>query len=270
MRLAWLTDIHLNFLDDGKRKRFLEAVAEQVDAVAISGDIGESPSIIGYLKEMEEILRKPIYFVLGNHDFYRGSISNTRAEVTKLAEQSEFLVYMTATTVVELSPKTALIGHDGWADARLGDFEKSDVFLTDFVAIQELRKWKGEFGVDKPVLKKGLSALGDKAANHLEIVLRQAVAEHSSVITLTHVPPFKEAAWYEGRPSDDNYLPHFACKAMGNALRRVMDSQPQSYLLVLCGHTHGQGEVQIAKNLQVLTGEAEYAKPVIQRVFDIE
>ncbi len=49
-----------------------------------------------------------------------------------------------------------------------------------------------------------------------------------------------------------------------------MDSQPQSRLLVLCGHTHGQGEVQITENIQVLTGEAEYGNPVIQRVFDIE
>lgn len=70
LRLAWLTDIHLNFLEDSERRRFLETVATQADALAISGDIGESPSSIGYLQEMEEILRKPIYFVLGNHDFY--------------------------------------------------------------------------------------------------------------------------------------------------------------------------------------------------------
>jgi hypothetical protein len=62
MRLAWLTDIHLNFLDDDDRRSFLEAVADQADAFAISGDIGESPKIVGYLKEMEEIVRKPIYF----------------------------------------------------------------------------------------------------------------------------------------------------------------------------------------------------------------
>ena len=98
MRLAWLTDIHLNFLDDDDRRSFLEAVADQADAFAISGDIGESTKIIGYLKEMEEIVRKPIYFVLGNHDFYRGSIGETRAEVARLTEQSEFLVYLTATT----------------------------------------------------------------------------------------------------------------------------------------------------------------------------
>ena len=270
MRLAWLTDIHLNFLDEVERKRFWETASEQADAFAITGDIAESPSIIDCLKEMEEILRRPIYFVLGNHDFYRGSISETRDEVTRLAEQSEFLVYMTAVTVVELSPRTALIGHDGWADARLGDFHTSDVFLNDYVAIKELRKWKGEFGIDKPALEEALQRLGDEAAHHFQDVLQQAVANHSSVIALTHVPPFKAAAWYDGRHSDDNWLPHFACKATGDALGSVMASEPQTRLLVLCGHTHGQGEVQISENLQVLTGEAEYGHPVIQRVFDIE
>lgn len=269
MRLAWLTDIHLNFLDDLERVRFLETLADQADAFAITGDIGESPNIASYLKEVEEILRKPIYFVLGNHDFYRGSISDTRNEVARLVEQSEFLVYMTTTTVVELSPRTALIGHDGWADARLGDFYRSDVFLNDYLAIRELRQWKGEFDIDKPALKEVLQRLGDEAAGHFQDVLQEAVADHSSVIALTHVPPFKEAAWYDGKHSDDNWLPHFACKATGDALRSVMACQPQSRLLVLCGHTHGQGEVQISENLQVLTGGAEYGQPEIQRVFEV-
>jgi hypothetical protein len=95
-------------------------------------------------------------------------------------------------------------------------------------------------------------------------------AVQSGEAALPHVPPFKEATWYEGRHSDDNYPPHFACKATGDAMRRVMDNQPQSHLLVLCGHTHGQGEVQVTENLTVLTGGAEYRNPVIQRVFEIE
>jgi predicted MPP superfamily phosphohydrolase len=270
MRLAWLTDIHLNFLDDDQRQQFLESLVDQADRFAITGDIGESPGIIGSLEEMQKILRKPIYFVLGNHDFYRGSIDETRCEVARLAEASEYLVYLTATSVVALTAATALIGHDGWADARLGDYERSDVFLNDYVAIRELRKWKGEFSLDKPALEEALNALGDEAAHHLEHALTEATASHSSVIALTHVPPFKEAAWYEGRHSDDNYLPHFACKSTGDVFRRVMETQPQARLLVLCGHTHGQGETQISENIRVITGGAEYGNPVIQQVFDIE
>jgi 3',5'-cyclic AMP phosphodiesterase CpdA len=180
------------------------------------------------------------------------------------------LVYLTATGMIELSPKTAIIGHDGWADARLGDFENSDVILNDYVLIDELSKWEADVGLDKPALEEALNVLGDEAARHIEAALQQATASYSSVIALTHVPPFKEATWHEGQLSDDNWLPHFSCKATGDAMRLVMANQPYSRLLVLCGHTHGQGEVQVTENFEVLTGGAEYRRPVIQRVFDIE
>ena len=269
MRLAWMTDVHLNFLEAADRRRFLETVRDQADAFVVSGDIAESPSIVGVLTEMADVWQKPVYFVLGNHDFYRGSIGRTRVEVANLAEDRQLLTYVTAIGVVELSPQTGLVGHDGWADARLGDFGRSDVFLNDYVAIQELRKWKGDFALDKPALREALNVLGDEAARHFEDALQEAVARYPAVIAVTHVPPFKEAAWYNGRHSDDNYLPHFACKSVGDVMRKVMEANPQSRLLVLCGHTHGSGEVQITENLQVLTGGAEYGKLVIQRIFDI-
>ena len=118
MRLAWLTDIHLNFVDAQRLREFLESIRQQADAVAISGDIAESPGVVHYLKTMEEVLQKPIYFVLGNHDFYRSSIAKTRLQVADCAKRSQYLHYLTALGVVELTPRTAIIGHDGWADGR--------------------------------------------------------------------------------------------------------------------------------------------------------
>jgi hypothetical protein len=64
MHLAWLTDIHLNFVKASKQRRFLESIKEQADAFAISGDIGESHDIAQYLLEMDDVIQKPIYFVI--------------------------------------------------------------------------------------------------------------------------------------------------------------------------------------------------------------
>jgi hypothetical protein len=97
-----------------------------------------------------------------------------------------------------------------------------------------------------------------------------AAEKYADVIAVTHVPPFREAAWYEGRTSDDNFLPHFSCKAAGDAMLRVMNSNPQCNLLVLCGHTHGSGEANLLNNLKVLTGKAVYGSPEVQRVFEVE
>ena len=53
MKLAWLTDIHLNFLDNNARQIFYqEIVNTQCDGVLISGDIAEAPSLISILEEM--------------------------------------------------------------------------------------------------------------------------------------------------------------------------------------------------------------------------
>ena len=277
MRLAWLTDIHLNFLDATERRRFLESVKERADVVAVSGDIGESHNVVKYLQEMEEIVQKPIHFVLGNHDFYRGSIAETRVEVAELAKESKCLTYLTATGVAELTPATAIVGHDGWADGRLGDYENSEVILNDHVLIAEISQWYRNYDrdtrglkLDKQGLKRTLKNLADEAAQHFESVVTEAASRYRNIIAVTHIPPFREAAWYQGKTSGEDWLPYFACKVVGDVLERTMRAYPQSELLVLCGHTHGGGELQVLDNLQVLTGEARYKHPVIRRVFEIE
>ncbi len=270
MRLAWLTDIHLNFLNATKRRRFFESVEERADAVAISGDIGESHDLSQYLLEMDQVIHKPIYFVLGNHDFYRGSITKTRQRIVQLFSESKHLKYLTMMGITELSPQTAMIGHDGWPDSRLGDFQGTEVILNDHLLIDEISQWYKNGFLDKVGLGKTLVALADEAAQHFEQVLSEAVTKYTNIIAITHVPPFREAAWYQGKISGDDFLPYFACKIVGDILKKVMQSNLQSNLLVLCGHTHSGGEVQILQNLQVLTGEAEYGEPVVERVLEVK
>jgi 3',5'-cyclic-AMP phosphodiesterase len=269
MLLAWLTDIHLNFIKKDQRRQFLKTLQEKADAVAISGDIGESHNVAQFLLDMDEIIQKPIYFVLGNHDFYRGSIKETRQQIVRVATETKHLRYLTAMGVIELSPQTAMIGHDGWADGRFGDYQGTEVILNDHLLIAELAQWFRHDRLDKIGLSKTLTTLADEAAQHFERVLGEAVTKYSNVIAVTHVPPFREAAWYQGKISNDDFLPYFACKIVGDVLKKVMQANPQAHLLVLCGHTHGGGEVQVLPNLRVLTGAAEYGKLAIERVLEV-
>ena len=191
MQLAWLTDIHLNF-SPGRVQELLDQIdAAEPDAVLIGGDIGEAPDVIGYLQQFGN-LDRPIYFVLGNHDFYRGSIRQVRAAVEELCQRVENLHYLTSGGVVELTPVAALIGHDGWGDARVGDFDKSTVTLNDYVLIEELSF------IDQQTRKTRLRALGDEAADHVRRVLPAALERYRHVWFLTHVPPWGEACWHEG------------------------------------------------------------------------
>jgi predicted phosphohydrolase len=267
MRLAWATDIHLDHASESARRRFCQSVKGQADALVVTGDIAESHILGSALTAMAPLTDRPIYFVLGNHDFYRGSIAGTRRLVDYVV--GEGLVYLSQAGVVELTPNTALVGHDGWADGRLGDLDGSEVILNDFLLIDELRCWRDTHRLDKPALRRMLETLGDEAAGYVRSVLVPAATKYPHVIVATHVPPFREAAWYQGCPSADDYLPFFSCKAVGDVLLDVARSHPMCDLLVLCGHTHDGGEVQMSENLRVVAGAAEYGKPEIQRILKI-
>lgn len=89
------------------------------------------------------------------------------------------------------------------------------------------------------------------------------------VVVAIHVPPFAAAAWREGKQSDDNWLPHFSSKVAGDMLMSVAGAHPDREILVLCGHTHGGGTIDVRPNLRVITGPAEYGKPVLQQLFEL-
>ncbi len=263
-RVAWLTDIHLNFLGTQQIEAFLDSVLDyKPDALIIGGDTGEARSIVTFLQRIASHIKKPVYFVLGNHDFYFSSISQVRPAVELLSQTSPHLHWLSAAGVIELAPDTALVGHGGWSDGRCGDYEGSTVVLTDYVVIGELG------GLNKFERLQKLNALGDEAAAHLRRVLPGALEKYPRVFVATHSPPFKEACWHQGKISDDDFLPHFVCQAMGDALLEIVPQYPDSDVTVLCGHTHGEGRAQVLDNLLVLTGGAEYGAPKVQQVFEV-
>ncbi len=132
MKLAWLTDIHLNFLDKSERKNFYQQVIDtQSEAILISGDIAEAPCVSDLLCEMVEKIQKPIYFVLGNHDYYRGNVKDVREEMAGLNQSYPNLFWLPASGLQFLNHDTVIVGEDGWADGRLGDYTNSRVSLND-------------------------------------------------------------------------------------------------------------------------------------------
>jgi 3',5'-cyclic AMP phosphodiesterase CpdA len=263
MKAIWLTDIHLEFLDHSAFSDFLKKLGEQDgDALLISGDIAQAPSVEDHLTNLAETLQIPVYFVLGNHDCYEGSIPEVRDRVGGFAKDSALLHWLSDCGPISLTPTTSLVGHDGWGDGRLGDYDHSTVSLSDFFLIRELTGLSPKERLGK------LKDLGDEAAEHLRRVIPEALKSAEHVVVLTHVPPFREAAWYEGHPSNSQWLPFFSCKAVGDVLYTTMQSHPDKRMTVLCGHTHGGGRSKILPNLKTITGPARYGHPAIQEVFE--
>lgn len=260
MKLAWLTDIHLNFIDTDAVDRFCREIADTgADAVLIGGDIAESRDVADWLGYLDERLSRPIYFVLGNHDYYGSSVEQVRERIREFVRSSKRLRWLNTEEGIRLTDRCGLVGVDGWGDARYGNHERSSILVSDFVEITDL------VGLDKVRLGMRLRELGDREADHVGRVLPRALDQFEHVLFLTHVPPFIEACWYEGKTSDENWAPYFSCKAVGDVLIESMRRRPDRHMTVLCGHTHSPGEAHLLPNLHVRTGGARYGEPRIQR-----
>ncbi len=261
-QVVWATDLHLEFVSStGEVDTLCESIiAQDAEALLIGGDSGTANSFSRYLRLLEKRLQIPIYFVLGNHDCYGDSIAETRAVAASLSRNSKWLRWLPLEGCVQLAPNTGLVGHGAWADGRLGNGINSQVLLNDFLHIGELT------GISQEDRFAKLNNLGDQAAEYFRKVLLEAIERYRDLLLLTHVPPFKDACWHEGQISDDAFLPHFTCQAVGDVLIEIMQPHPESNLTVLCGHTHSLGAAQILPNLLVKTGAAVYGKPTIQEM----
>ena len=259
MNLAWMTDIHLNFLDATGIATFCERIAATgAEGVILSGDISEAHELATHLELLAAHLARPVYFVIGNHDAYRGSIAGTKATATRVAASSRWLRYLPVSGVIPIDADTCLLGVDGWADTRLGDWEGSSVVLNDYLMIDELR------GHTKAQLATVLQAISDAETALARVLVRDALDRFKRVVFVTHVPPFAGAAWHEGKVSDASWLPHFSSRSMGEMLLEEIDARSDRELLVLCGHTHGAGVYRPRSNVEVRTGGAEYGAPEVQ------
>lgn len=214
----------------------------------------------------EELYKAPGYFVLGNHDYYGGEIESVRSIVQKVCRRLRWLHWLPASGVVPLDNHTCLIGHDGWADGRFGNYKGSKILLNDYLKIQNFVE-AGDVG--RLAL---LNSFGDQGASYIQEILPIALKQYNHLMVLTHVPPFLEACWHQGQISADDWLPHFSCQAIGDVLKDVMATAQDKQMTVFCGHTHSSGKCQILPNLQVLqvkTGGATYGAPQIQEIIEL-
>lgn len=260
MRVAWVTDVHLSFCDVERMKAFATAIMrERPDRILITGDTGEAEDVAKFFELLAAIA--PCHGVLGNHDYYGSSIAAVRERVRPLG-------WWLPAAPVRLTEATTLIGVDGWGDGRCGNLA-STVKLADWQQIAEL---DGLLWCDAEKRCATLQALGDAEAAALQAQLD--TVDGRELIVLTHVPPFPEACWYDGKQSSPEWLPWFTCVAVGEVLRAYAIAHPDVQLTVLCGHTHGSGEVRVADNLRVRTGgwkpgAKSYGNPIVQDAWTV-
>ncbi len=259
MRATWLTDVHLNFMRPLALRAFYDRVRKETpDVLLVTGDIGESDSVGRFVDELGRIA--PVYYVLGNHDYYRSTIDGVRARLPH--------GWLPALPPIQLTERTVLLGVDGWGDARCGDLT-SQIQLSDWQLIGEFDSVR----YDRAARIELLQELGTAEAFALGELLAHAPPSDELLI-LTHVPPFPEACVYDGMQSEPAWLPWFTCIATGEVLAEYARAHPTKRITVLCGHSHGAGVCHPEPNLEVRTGGwppgiEGYGNPIVQATLEL-
>lgn len=262
MKLAWITDPHLDQLKPRERVRgaFAEFVAEESDTCAISGDICTFNDA-HLLAEFARTYGKPIYFVLGNHDFWGGSFVEAERQMRDICSKQPNLTWLNSSAPIKLTPDVEITGVDGWYDARFGSWPDSSFWMVDWNAI---RDFYGKDRVEIVATARGL-------ARGYSIAARDKLNATGAkrVFFVTHVPPYRESAKHEGRISSRTSLPWYSSQIMGETLSAWAAANPDRELTTLCGHVHSPSEHHPEPNHTVLCGKAEYGAPSIVRIFEL-
>jgi predicted phosphohydrolase len=264
MRLVWTSDLHLNHAGLRAWDDWTAQINDSdPDAILITGDLSEADDVVFQLRRIAESFSATIYFVLGNHDFYLSSLGSTRRNVSAVVRDETSLCYLTDASPVELSRGHFLVGEDGWGDATEGDYENSTVRLNDFLKIKDFQR------VDPISWPRLLREQGAESAERLRSKLNLLPNSARRVLVATHVPPFRESCWYEGKTTDDSWAPFFVCGQVGKVLKEFAMEHPQVQTTVLCGHTHHAGTAKMMPNLVVHTAAAKYGCPAVERVMEV-
>jgi hypothetical protein len=262
---VWITDPHIDHLnrgDPGALER-LGAILDRLGAthILLGGDVADCRSFEEYLSRLTAACGRPVYFVLGNHDYYFGTVASVRERAACLGIPGAS--WLARSGVVDLGGGTALVGRGGWGDAHCGDLEDFTV-LTDYAAIGDLSAtidlrdfWLNGFHKREALVAR-LRELGEEAAEDLTRDVLEAAGAYRRILILTHVTPFRETCTYRDRPGDVKGFPGFLWDSMGLRLRSIAEEYPGAEFLVFSGHTHAESRCRIAPNLRAWSSLSEY------------
>lgn len=261
-RTAWTSDVHFDFLSEHQIIEFARGIASaNPEIVLLSGDISVARDLVLHLSMLESVIKRPIYFVLGNHDYYGSNVETMQKKMHELTNMSEHLKYLKTLPYVQLG-STAVVGADGWYDAGYGNGPKSRFVMADWHRIGDFAALESREKIISVAQK-----LSHASVTHVYNSIKAAVRYCQHIVVVTHVPPYPETHFYQGKIGDADAQPWFTSRMMGDMLLDASKAFPQHKFTVLAGHTHGKFSGQIKDNLVVHVngwdpGVKDYGNPI--------
>lgn len=258
----WITDPHIPHVSDKERIEFFERFEKHKGDFFITGDYASAMSICRILKDIDKSAQGRVFTVLGNHDFYGSSIKDVRRLIGELGlgakKDSGVFCFepglLDSPILLNEETKTYVVGTGGVGDGLAGHGQPGKLGLNDEFAIEELRLARNDRR-----LERALMGYGHEHAGYLASLLAKVPEDAKEVIVLTHVPPWPEATWHDGKPSDDDGLTRFCWLQGGVVIDAAAKSRPNLKIQVYCGHTHTGGQM-IKDNIVCYTGGNRYGQ----------
>ena len=277
MKLAWATDIHLDTVGNLEQKiSELSTASASAEAVLLTGDISVAPLLVDHLRALENELQKPIYFVLGNHDYYFSDVMTVRRKIVEVCRSMSFARYLASIVYFKIKDGVALIGHDGWYDALNGDAYNSEVVMNDWLKINDfssaIRTSFAGKSLDRSAIISVSRAICHASVSHIANGIKTAVRDKNNhIVVMTHVPPFKESYNSDKHRglNVSSALPWYTSKTMGDMLLSAAKAYPRIKFTVLSGHSHSRYDEYLLNNLNVRVGKSAYGSPQIADFIDI-
>ena len=262
-KCLWFSDLHLARVFPWTFIKFIYSInKEKPSAVFLTGDISNGPFLITHLKMMAKFIECPIYFILGNHDYFFSSFEEQHIKIKALCKEYPNLIWLTNSDAVRLNDEVALIGTEGWYDAEMGN-PKYLTATLDWILIKELREIKST--KDRV---EYFRMLADKSADIIFEKLEKALEQdYKTVYILTHMPPFKEATRDEGTMLADFWLPYNVNLRLGKKIEEIMATRKKRNVVVLAGHTHHPEYIRVSRNIHCQVGASKLFKINSQKIF---
>jgi 3',5'-cyclic-AMP phosphodiesterase len=264
MKLDWITDPHMTSFENPEyMTSFLKRLGNRKsDGLLVTGDITESSHLEEMLRYLGLVYKKPVYFVLGNHDYFGDYMTNTWEKARKACREQSNLHWMNDAGVVYLNDNTALVGHDGWYCGQEGLGKFSPHWMMDFrhpLGVEDLL----DVCHDTKALFERFKELAKASAEHVNKHARIAFEKGvSRLLIMTHVPPFRAASKYQGKVCDDVGAPFYVNRVLGECIQELSEDFPDRVVSVYAGHTHNK-TIYVSDNVTVHVGAARYGHSVV-------
>lgn len=239
----WATDLHLNYFSNDYINNFGKSLKKyNAKALIVSGDISLGNRFKNDIQVLSESIGIPIYYVLGNHDYWYSSISEINLISKELQSNN---IYNLNYNIVEINNSTALLGFDGWYDCNyLIDPEYK---MSDWHKIKDFK--------DKDPIQYSIE-LSKSFYYFKDVSLKAKEIGYVNQLIVTHVPPYKELIIE--KPFS------FYCSSFSG---EMLNSLELNKIVCLSGHTHNRSSY-IKNNIKTYVGEACRGKPSVCGLID--